>query len=249
MIMKSNVYALMSVAVAAGLLLSLLAIVPTLPSTSAATKTSAAQQVQSDHIEKFRISGKIAQAGWYIENGDGTITEAFISLVDAATKTEDFPPYKFLDVVIFQYEFVEECITYPDGSEVCYYDYVPIMDFYGFAELDGSEVDISNNLRSASADAIQVTGYDYVSGEEKTISVSASWVTDGSLLKIKRIFSQTDEDFKFTVKTMGTGREGTATAQISGDIDLTVDEGSALYEDASVLRIREGQMVRILNLQ
>jgi hypothetical protein len=244
--MNRNHRVIMSTTAAAGLVLALLTMSQILSPTTALAKVNTSQQ-QSDHVQKFNISGKIADAHWFIENeGEQTFTDVYISLVDAASKQDDLYTISTLDVFISQYKLIEECVTYPDGSEECYYDYQPVMEFFGYDELQDSDYKISNNVRSASVNGVELTGYDYFSGQEKTIIVDATWTAEGSLVKIKRAFSETDEGYKLTYKFMGTGRDAEASAQISGDIDLVLDEGTYQDADASILKAREGNMVKIL---
>jgi hypothetical protein len=92
---------------------------------------------------------------------------------------------------------------------------------------------------------VQVIGYEYLSQQEMTVWVNATWTADGSLLKLKQSYSDSNEDYTLTTKSIGTGRDAAATAQISGDININLDEQTSYeYEDASVMRVKQGEMIR-----
>ena len=231
-----------STVVIAGLVLSLATI---LPFTTAMTAQAKPDPVTSAGlVEKFRIAGKIADAHWYTEDLENKIfTDVFLFVVEIDPKSNLPFTETFLDLIIFQYRLVETCEEF-DGQVICYYDFEPLTDFYGSAVLDASEYSITNNFRSASVSGVEVSGIDFVSEEEKTVIVDASWIGDGGLIKIKQSSSEAQEDYRITYKANGLGRDATATADFSGDIELSLDEST--YSDATVMRVREGFMIREL---
>ena len=240
--MNNNTRLTLSIAIGAGLVLSVASMLAVFSPMSAEAKNNVGQG--TDQVEKFRISGKVADAHWYVEDEEEeTFTDVSIYLIDSAQNVYEDYPESFLEVFISQYKITETCVIY-DGEEYCYYDYEPVVQFFGYAELKKSDFAISNNIRSASVTDVQVTGYEYVSGDEKTIIVDAKWIGEGSTLKVKSSYSETNEFYKVSFKGMGVGKDATASADISGDIDISLDQIS--YSDASILKFRQGYMFRII---
>ena len=240
--MNNNIRLMMSGAVAAGLVLSLVLMFSVFSPTTVLAKDNAGHG--SDQLQKFKISGKVAQAAWSIDDEETeTYTDVAMFLVDSQKNVLSGYPQSSLDIIISQYKLVEVCEVY-DGEKYCYYDYEPIMEFYGFTEPSESHYAISNNLRSASLDHVSVTGYDYVSGDEKTITIDALWSGEGNQIKIKQSYSETNEFYKISFNGMGTGRDATASADISGDLDISLDPDS--NSDSSLLKFREAYKLRII---
>jgi hypothetical protein len=242
--MTNRIRSVISVVLAAGLVMSLLTLIPILTPDIALAKLSTSQD-QTGHVEKSRIAGKVANAQWYSEDKD-VYSEGFIYLIDAESKPEGYYTDPIVVVQVWQYKLTEECVVYPDG-EVCFYDYEVMADFYGYAEPQKSDFSISGNLRSASIEGVEVTGYDYVSGSEKTITLDASWTASGSLYRQKLSDTQYDEDYVYSFKAMGVGRDATVTAEISGDIDLTLDESEYLDSSATILKAKQAYMIRTVH--
>jgi hypothetical protein len=182
--MTNKVKSVVFVILVAGLLMSFLTVAPTMIQNTAMAIVNSVQD-QSGHVEKFRIAGKVASAQWYSENSD-TYSEVSVYLVDADSKPEEYYSNPTVIVQVWEYELIEDCIVYPDGEQ-CHYVYEFVTDFFGFAEPKRSDFSISGSLRTASIDAVEVTGYDYVTGDEMTITLDASWIASGSLFEAKAI--------------------------------------------------------------
>jgi hypothetical protein len=67
-----------------------------------------------------------------------------------------------------------------------------------------------------------------------------------AFLKQKQSYSEQNEDYVYSIKSIGIGRDGTATGQISGDLDLTLDCSEYLDSSARILKVKEGYMVRTI---
>ena len=231
----------LSVALAAGLLTTLFASMPFGATTS---MTALARPADAHKVEKFRVTNTLAEAQWDIEDEEEEMfTRAAIYLVDSASKGGYGYPESSLSVFIVQYRLVEECED--EDEEECDYDYEPVTYFGGYTGLDKSDFKISSNLRSAVVKNVQVTGYDYLTGDEKTITVDATWTGQGNTFKNKHSFTESNEYYRLTFKASGTGRDAQATAQITGDINLTLNADG--YQDALLFKAKEGSMYRILN--
>ena len=238
--MKTKVRLMASIAIAAGLMLILAIAYPALLPAAALAKAGANHT--SQRVEKFSISGESAFALWTLEDEeDEEYTEVFVSLLDRAIRDQEQSTSSFVDVAIYQYKFIEECDQYGD-EEYCYYYAEYSTEFFGFAELEKSAFKIANNLNSATAQDIEILGFDYASQEEMTIVLDAEWTGIGPLTKTKESFTEFDEFFKYTVRFSGASRDADATAQISGDIEMTLND--TFEEEARLASIKEGTMIR-----
>ena len=236
--MNSRLKILVSAVVAASLVLSV-GLLPLFSPATAASKPAAAQQVQ-----KLAASGKLAEASWFLEDHEKlTLTEVYMTLTDLDPEANPGSPEAFIDLIIIQAKLVEVCEEYA-GEGYCYYEYLPAMEFYGYAELEESDFKISNNVRTASISGLELSGTDYFSGEEKTIIVDATWKADSALTKIKQSIAESDDGYKLTYKLSGIGRDAIANLQIGGDIQMTL--GPSSYSDASILKAKQGYMIREL---
>jgi hypothetical protein len=229
-----------SIAIAAGLMLILAIAYPALWPAAALAKAGANQA--SQRVEKFSISGESAFALWTLEDEeDEEYTEVFVSLLDRAIRDQEQSTSSFVDIAIYQYKFIEECDQYGD-EEYCYYYPEYSTEFFGFAELEKSAFKIANNLNSATAQDIEIVGFDYASQEEMTIVLDAEWTGIGPLTRTKESFTDFDEFFKYTVRFSGASRNADATAQISGDIEMTLND--TFEGEARLASIKEGTMIR-----
>ena len=234
--MNSRLKILVSVVVATSLVLSI-SLLPLFSPATAASKPGAARQVQ-----KFTASGKLAEASWFLEDREKlTLTEVYLTLTDLDQEANPDNPEAFIDLIVIQAKLVKVCEEYA-GEGYCYYEYLPAMTFYGYAELEDSDFKISNNVRTASIAGLEVPGIDYFSGKEKTVIVDATWKADGALTKIKQSIAESDDGYKLTYKLSGLGRDAIANLQIGGDIKLTL--GQSPNSDASILKAKEGYMIR-----
>jgi len=223
-----------AVIVAAGIILGLVSSVSSLALAPAQAKPN------TTHVEKYMTSGKIASAHWFTEDGD-TFTQGIVNLIVAA-KTPEGTSESFVDVNIEQYKLEEYCEIL-NGEEYCDYEYTPVMTFFGYAELDRSDFNISSNLRSASLDSVEVTGFDYVNGEEKTITVDATWSDEGSPIKQRNSYSETNEYYKIFFKGMISGRTADASIEITGDINTS--SGDSDFSDAFIVKAKEVVLYKI----
>jgi hypothetical protein len=214
-----------------------ISLLPLLSPATAASKPGSGQ-----HIQKLTATGKVAEASWFLEDREKlTLTEVYLTLTDLDQEANPGNPEAFIDLIIIQAKLVEVCDEYA-GEGYCYYEYLPAKEFYGYAELEDSDLKISNNVRTASIAGLEVPGMDYFSGKEKTVIVDATWKADGALTKIKQSIAESDDGYKLTYKFSGIGRDAIANLQIGGDIKLTL--GQSPNSDASILKAKEGYMIR-----
>jgi hypothetical protein len=193
------------------------------------------------HVEKYVTSGKLAIAQWASED-DQTYTQGYVNLIDIA-KDSSGNLVSFVDVVIQQYRLVEHCQLI-NGEQYCNYDYEDLLGFYGSAELDKSDFTISNNVRTASLENVEITGIDYYSGKEMTITVDGTWTDSGGPIKIKRTYSESNEYYKLFFKGMFKGTEAEASIKISGDIDASSSDGSD-YSEAFIAKAKNSALYKI----
>jgi hypothetical protein len=229
----------MALAVSAGFILLLA------PMHSAIWPATAQQEADtnqsSNRVERFSISGKSAQAIWSMENEDESHTDVFIAIVDSASKADEQFTESYLFITITEYELVEVCEQYY-GQEYCYYDYDWLMEFFGYTALDKAAFEISDSLRSASVQDLELGGFDYVSQNEMTITIDADWTGVGDTTRTRDFYSDSGESFKFTFKSMGVSRDADATLNITGDIEISTD--NSIDAEASLSKIREGTLLR-----
>lgn len=221
--------------VAAALILGLV-------SSAASLSLSTAQaKPNPTHVEKYMTSGKMAFANWFSEDNE-TITNGYVALVDSA-KTAEGTPESFVDVSIQQYKLVEHCKVI-NGQEICNYEYADVIAFFGSAEVGKSDFKISSNVRSASLNNVKVTGYDYFSGKEMTITVDATWTDAGSPVKQRNSYSETTDNYKLFFKGMLSGRAADASIEISGDINVSNGDNPD-YTDAFIAKAKNSAFYRI----
>lgn len=235
--MNSRVKMIVTVAVAISLVLSVASLFPLFSPATAVSKPGATQQVQ-----KLAATGKLAEASWFLEDQEKlTLTEVYLTLTDLDQEANPGSPEAFIDLIVIQAKLVEVCEENA-GEKYCYYEYLPAMEYYGYAEIKDSDFKISNNVRTASIPGLEVSGTDYFSGEEKTIIVDATWKADSALTKIKQSIAKSDDGSKLTYKLSGMGRDAIANLQIGGDIEMAL--GPSPNADASILKAKEGYMIR-----
>jgi hypothetical protein len=229
----------MALAIPAGCLLLLA------PMHSAIWPATAQQQAStnqdSDRVERYSISGKSAQAWWSMETEEEIYSDVFLAIADSASKGDEKYTESYLFIAITQYKQVEVCDLYY-GEEYCYYDHDWLMEFFGSTELDKSAFVISNNLRSASVQDLELIGYDYTSQNEMTIFIDADWTGVGETTRSRDFYNDNWESFKFTFKSMGVSRDADATVNITGDIEILAD--NSVDEEANLSKIREGTILR-----
>jgi hypothetical protein len=229
-----------STTVLAGVVLSFFTVLPLVTAGPAQARSSTNDF--SDRIEKFSFAGKEAEAQWLVvDEQQQTYSEVQITLADSVSKPDDLFTESFLFVVISQYKLTEVCEEFAD--EECYFEYELVMDFFGETDLGSSDFRISNGLRTASAHQVEVVGFDGISGNEMTVFVDASWIAQGDTMRSSQVFSHNTESSKFALKSTGLSKDADATARITGDIELGLEEDHLLH--ASISKIKEGQMLII----
>ncbi|MGH9992172.1 MAG: hypothetical protein ACREAZ_05940 [Nitrososphaera sp.] len=232
---------IMGILIAAGLLLSAVSTYVLLSMEPAQANSKYAKVHQdSNHVTKYVATSKAAFAAWSEEDENEVYTDVFVSLFDSATLGNDSYPNSYLDIFISQYRLVEVCDVYY-GEEYCYYNYEPLLEFYGFAQLDSSDFAISNSLRSASVSDVEVTGFDYISYDKKTITVAVTWTGKGIIFKEKFGSHISTPFVMFSFKGMGSVRDASSSVDIGGDLEISLDQNSE-YNDASISKFKQATM-------
>ena len=123
---------------------------------------------------------------------------------------------------------------------------MPVLEFSGYAELDGNDYRISKSLRTATIQGLQIEGYDGISDEEMTINLDGKWTSSEGLVKVRQTFEQSGDGYKYVARLSGTQRAAEATLDISGDIDISLN-GDSDYASAALTKVKQGLMIRVNN--
>ena len=190
------------------------------------------------------FKGKSAEAYWYSydEPKDGIYTDAGLFATDFAYKQKS-EKYEESVVYIFinQYKEGEEVCEIIDGEEYCYVEYIPILAFGGYTTLTPDAFSVTGGtLRSATLNA-EITGYDYATDTEKTITINALWSGTGDLSSGKSSERFRSDGFHYASSSTGISRGADVSATIGGDISLTLDTPPLdVVEDASIHSAKQG---------
>lgn len=146
-----------------------------------------------------------------------------------------------IDVEIYQDKAQEFCEEGEDGEYYCYYIYEPILQFSGWMQLDRPSFKIADSLQSASLSNVALTGFDYVSGEDKTIILNGNWLATGAATTGTERYYSSYPGERYSERTTGTSRPAQASVEISGDIEMELD--SSMYEnEARIGKYRSGSL-------
>jgi len=193
----------------------------------------------SGEILKYRLSGRGAVSDWYTLDRDGLETYVQIYAAEAVSREGSNKQASSLAYVsISQYQVEENCEEF-GGEKYCFYDYTPVLGFLGFGEVANSELEVARSLRSASLNT-EVQGFDYVTGQEMTITVDADWTGYGETYKGKERYASSNQYYRISEHSIGFSKDAYASADISGDIELNLGEGE--YNQASVFKSNVGFM-------
>jgi len=193
----------------------------------------------SGEILKYRHSGRGAVSDWYTLDRDGLETYVQIYAAEAVSREGSNKQASSLAYVsISQYQVEENCEEF-GGEKYCFYDYTPVLGFLGFGEVANSELEVARSLRSASLNT-EVQGFDYVTGQEMTITVDADWTGYGETYKGKERYASSNQYYRISEHSIGFSKDAYASADISGDIELNLGEGE--YNQASVFKSNVGFM-------
>jgi hypothetical protein len=100
-----------------------------------------------------------------------------------------------------------------------------LISFYGCGPAD--EFTVANGLGDATFSGT-VTGFDYATGEEKTVTVSADLTATGKVQTSNYRQGSTSPDFKFVSTFSGSNRPASGSLDISGDITVSSDDATGI---------------------
>lgn len=184
---------------------------------------NASAQVQAAN-ERFNGSG--ASASWYSED-NGVYTDAYVFTTDSAYREKSNSyDQSWAYVSIYKYKIGEVC--YPDyyyGGDYCYYGYVPIEGFNGYTDIAADSFKLQADKGAALNTTI--TGYDYINGTSKTITVAVNWSTTEQPSHGSSSYRYNTENYMYNEHSVGSNASANATASISGDI--TMDFGTTQW--------------------
>ena len=205
---------------------------------------AAPQSGNTPHNVHVSFKGKSAEAYWYTydEPEDGIYTDAGLFATDFAYK-EKSEKYEESVVYIFinQYKEGEEVCETIDGEEYCWVEYIPILSFGGYTTLTPDAFSITGGiLRSATLNT-EITGYDYATDTEKTITINALWSGTDGLFSGKSNERFRSDGFQYSSHSTGISRGADVSATISGDISLILDTPPLdVVEEASIHSAKQG---------
>ncbi|MEM3002046.1 MAG: hypothetical protein QXW14_03935 [Candidatus Nitrosocaldus sp.] len=176
---------------------------------------------------KANVRGETAFASWLRED-NGVFTSVFV-YADSVSNV--------VYVGIFQYTLEEVCDKYS-----CWEEQVPIMDFFGSKQLSKDELKIAKNLRSAALNTT-VAGYEFISGDEKTITIAVQWDGYGDVQKSRLHYMFRTDTYMVKINTQERFRSADASGSIAGDINM--DLGSSDYARLSNVRVGIIEMVKL----
>ena len=107
-----------------------------------------------------------------------------------------------------------------------------LTDFEGCGSLD--QLTVANNLGSATFSGT-VTGYDYISEEEKTVTVNVDLTATGKVQTETSSFRDITPDLKIVINENGHVRPASGSLNISGDLTFSADDASG-----HIAKVREG---------
>lgn len=184
----------------------------------------------------IKYKGNAADAYWSNED-NGVYTEVYLFATDYRSQQKsssagDSVAY----ITIYQYALNEVCEKYR-GETYCWYEEVPTLAFDGFASGLDPQAFQATRLDKATLDT-QITGYDWVSGTEKTITVNAAWSGIGDTSSGNYLYNYRSGDYTIHEQGTGSWRQADVTASIAGDI--TLDVNSFAYKSATLQNAKSG---------
>lgn len=182
---------------------------------------------QERYHERFSAKRAFAEVG-RVDEKTGIHTDVLIEAGDSYRHGQDGDSYSFAFVQISRYTLGEQCEDY-DGQTICDYVQSPILVIYGETELQDSDFRASNSLRTASL-VTQLTGFDYVSGEEKIVSIDAKWTGVGDVFRGRDRIVEDNNFYRYTENSMGASRDANVLINVTGDVAFNL-EGRSHQED------------------
>lgn len=216
---------------------------------ASAASGSATTQDQEKNNERlnihFSFKGKSAEAYWYSEENE-LYTEAILFATDSAYKQKsDRYEESVMYLAIYQYKEGEEICKIYEGKEYCDVEYIPILAFEGYGILTPEAFAVQGARLSSATLNTEITGYDYVSDSEKTITIDADWSGTDSMTSGKNTYRVRSDDYRYSVHYSGFNRAADPIASLTGDIDMVLDSPPMLGEYGTLYSAKEGYVEAI----
>jgi hypothetical protein len=186
--------------------------------------------------------GNSAYASMSSQSLDGVNTDVYVFATDTASRqnsgTFDQSQAYFY---IYQYKLGDQICQVSDGQEYCYNQTIPIVSFNGYApSLDANSFQMKK-LNTASLQTT-MTGFDWVSNSEKTITINATWTGVGSTSSGNYVTTYRSGNYLFHSQYVGSSRQGDITIGISGDVKTNIDSNSANYKYVELDNAKTGSV-------
>lgn len=216
---------------------------------ASASSVSATTQNQEKNNERlnthFSFKGKSAEAYWYSEENE-IYSEAMLFATDSAYKQKsDRNEESVMYLAIYQYKEGEEICEIYEDEEYCDVEYIPILAFEGYAILTPNAFALKGAGLSSATLNSEITGYDYVSDSEKTITIDADWSGTGSMTTGKNTYKVRSDDYRYSTHYTGSNRAADPIASLTGDINMVLDRPPMLEEYGYLYSAKEGYVEAI----
>jgi len=176
----------------------------------------------------IRYKGQSADAYWYFEE-NGIYTDVFVWVSEyTSQQRSDRYTDSSAYVGIYQYKLGNEvCYTY-DGQQYCWNEYIPLQAFFGYTSIQPGAFTTQGKLEAATLDLL-VGGYDYLAdpAQAKTVTIKVQWTGEGEYSSGNSNYHYRSSTYDYNGHYIGLYRQASATASISGDINLNL--GNSLY--------------------
>lgn len=148
-----------------------------------------------------------------------------------------------------------EIVLFVGDEQLCFsfiqyrpdpFEYLVNLDGFDCTEMSEGDFEVSRSLSSASLGPIGVSAIDQVSGEEKTISITASWTGIGEKSHLNKHLHTTLEDGAIiNVHSNDASISAAASIDISGDINFDMQD---VLNDSTYFGIlKEGDLTLLID--
>src|SRR5690348_11890885 len=172
----------------------------------------AASAVQTTTI---RWKGSSADAYLSSSQADGVHTDIYIFATDSASNQKSARSDQSVAYVnVYQYTQGNQTCQVIDGQQYCWYDYIPVLSFSGYATLNSAQAFQSSRLNSASLQTV-MTGFDAVSNSTKTIVIDATLTGVGNTTSGNSVYNYRAGSYIFSSQSVGSYRQANVAISIS----------------------------------
>jgi hypothetical protein len=117
------------------------------------------------------------------------------------------------------------------------YDSSTNTDLLGFIGCGGNQLTIGNGLNSATFSGT-VTGFDFVRGGNKTVTVNVDMPATGRVHKDHLGNHYSTSEFTIVINVNGMSRSASGPLNISGDLTFSTDDASG-----TITKVTEGEII------